>query len=399
MTSDDRIVPPAWMAGSASTAIFAALGQDRARFVGGCVRDAIIGEQPKDIDIATVLEPPAAIAALTGAGIRVVPTGLDHGTVTAVMAGSHFEITSLRRDVSTDGRHAVVAFTTDWREDAGRRDFTINAMYATAEGEIFDPTGGRADLAAGQVRFVGDAARRIAEDHLRALRYFRFYTRYQRGAPDAAAIAAIRRGADFTRLSGERISGELVRLMEADDPRPGLRLMAELGVLAALLGPDTELAATLAVIDTERALSVSDPWRRLAALLPRVPQRILALAEQLRLSRRESDRCLAVAATVGLDLSTAKARRLAFYRHGTEVALDCAFLDGDRTLIKAVMAESANWLRPRLPVGGDDAKVAGIATGKAIGEALQAVEDWWVTGDFQADRAACLRQLQIVAGQ
>ncbi|TDG04026.1 CCA tRNA nucleotidyltransferase, partial [Paracraurococcus ruber] len=236
-----------------------------ARAVGGAVRDALAGRPVQDVDVAAPLPPDAIAAALRAAGLKVFETGLAHGTVTAVLDHEPVEVTSLRRDVVTDGRHAEVAWTTDWREDAARRDFTINALSLTADGDLFDYFGGRADLAAGRVRFVGDPATRLAEDYLRALRFFRFQARYGRGAPDAAALAAIRAAVPgLARLSAERVWMELKRLLAAPDPRDALGLMAATGVLGAVLpeGVAQDILAALL-----RAGAPADPVLRMAALV------------------------------------------------------------------------------------------------------------------------------------
>ena len=230
-----RIDPlPEFLADDALRDVLAAV--PRARMAGGCVRDALLGRQVADIDLATPDPPAVVMAALVAAGLKAVPTGLSHGTVTAVARHRGFEITTLRRDVATDGRHAVVAFTDDWRADAGRRDFTINAMSMTVDGAVFDYFGGLADLAAGRVRFVGVAAERIGEDYLRVLRFFRFFARYGRGAADEAALAAIRAGvAGLGRLSVERVWGEIKRILVGPRPAEILGLMRECGVLGAVL--------------------------------------------------------------------------------------------------------------------------------------------------------------------
>src|SRR5665213_1315156 len=225
-----------WMSEAATRAVMAALGDGNARFVGGCVRDALLGRPVLDIDIATKLPPDEVTRRLEAAGIRAVPTGLAHGTVTAVLKPRHFEITTLRRDVETFGRHARVAFTDDWAEDAGRRDFTMNALYLGADGAVFDPIGGLADLRTGYVRFVGDAGRRIDEDVLRLLRFYRFYAHYGKGEADEAARDAARERAPLLpSLSAERVAAEMLKLLAAPDPLPVLALMREDGVLAQML--------------------------------------------------------------------------------------------------------------------------------------------------------------------
>ncbi len=268
-----HIRPPEFLADPRLRAVLTALPE--ARVVGGAVRDALaerpIADPGADIDLATPRPPHDIVRALTKAGIRAVPTGISHGTVTAVIGGRGFEVTTLRRDVETDGRHASVAFTEDWRVDAARRDFTINAMSMTADGAVFDYFNGIADLHAGAVRFVGDAATRIAEDYLRILRFFRFHARYGTGAPDPAALAAIRAGVGgLAILSVERVWSELQRILAAPDPSGAVALMAELGVLAAVLpeGADPGKLARLVA-----AGAPADPILRLAALLTGTPRR------------------------------------------------------------------------------------------------------------------------------
>ena len=284
-----RIDPPAFLAEPALAAVMAALPE--ARVVGGAVRDALAGRAVAEVDLATPRTPEQVTEALQAAGMRAVPTGLDHGTVTALSDGRGFEVTTLRRDVETDGRHAVVAFTDDWRADAARRDFTINAMSLTRAGEVFDYFGGIGDLRAGILRFVGDPATRIAEDYLRILRYFRFFARYAGGPADPAALAAIRAGVPgLAGLSVERVWSELARILSAPDPRAAVDLMAELGVLAAVLPEGADPARLARLVEADAPV---DPLLRLAALLTGDPA---ALAARLRLSAAERDRLVALRA-------------------------------------------------------------------------------------------------------
>ncbi|NKC34359.1 CCA tRNA nucleotidyltransferase, partial [Falsiroseomonas selenitidurans] len=260
-----EIDPPGFLASGAPAAVLAAL--PGARAVGGCVRDALAGRAVHDVDVAAPLPPEAIAQRLREAGLKVFETGLAHGTVTAVLDHQPVEVTALRRDLATDGRHAEVAWTTDWREDAARRDFTFNAMSMDAAGRLWDYFDGRADLEAGRVRFVGDAATRLREDYLRALRFFRFWARYGRGAPDAAALAAIGGAVEGlrARIAPERIWMELKRLLEVADPVEALALMRQAGLLAAVLpeaGPLGPLRALLA------CAAPAAPLLRLAALLP-----------------------------------------------------------------------------------------------------------------------------------
>ena len=222
--------------------------------MGGAVRDDLLGRPVADVDFASPLSPAAVITRLAAAGIRTVPTGLAHGTVTAIIGARGFEITTLRRDIETDGRHAVVAFTDDWEKDAARRDFTINAMSMAADGKVYDYFGGRADLLAGKVRFVGNAAARISEDYLRVLRYFRFFARYSKGEPDAGAVSAITRLRDgVNRLSVERVWSELKYILSADDPSMALGIMQSTGVLELIIPEGSDVAAANRLVSARRA--------------------------------------------------------------------------------------------------------------------------------------------------
>ncbi|WP_149539812.1 CCA tRNA nucleotidyltransferase [Siccirubricoccus phaeus] len=402
-----RIQPPATLAAGAPAAVLAAL--PGARAVGGAVRDTLAGRPIQDVDIAVPLPPEAAAQRLRAAGLKVFETGLAHGTVTAVLGGQPVEVTSLRRDVVTDGRHAEVAWTTDWREDAARRDFTINAMSLSAAGELWDYFGGAEDLAAGQVRFVGDPATRLAEDYLRALRFFRFQARYGRGAPDAAAVAAIRDAVPgLARLSVERVWMELKRLLAAPEPGAALALMAKTGVLTSphVLGEGCDLPRL------QRLLALGAPLRvmlRLAALAPMGQPGgpagwAAALATRLKLSAEERLALLRRAGAVpppAPELEGAALRRWLFTAAGegkADPALpeDLAWLaeaaDGaDRAALRARLAATPV---PVFPLQGRDALALGMAPGAAMGRALQAVRAWWLEGGCTADHAACLEELR-----
>lgn len=390
-----RIDLPSWLTEAPVQRICAAIGGGR--FVGGAVRDTLLGRPIGDLDLATPLEPQAVMARLAAAHIKAIPTGLAHGTITAVADGTVIEVTTLRRDVETDGRHAIVAFTDDWAEDAARRDFTMNALYLDAEGDVWDPVGGLDDCLAGRVRFVGDPNARIAEDFLRLLRFYRFQAHYGRGPADEAARAACRTGRPgLARLAGERIRVELLKLLSAPDPVPVLRLMVEDGILPALLGVEAAIDRLAAMLPFE---PVPDPLRRLAALIPDGPA---DLAGRLKLSVKERDRLVALTAREPpLDPNADdRAQRRLLYRIGIEIFRD-------RVLIEASTAEpdrvpllltlAAAWPNPHLPVGGADALALGFESGRAVGEALRAVEEWWIAGDFTATRAACLERLAALA--
>jgi poly(A) polymerase len=315
--------------------------------------------------------------------LKVVPTGIAHGTVTAVSKGRPYEITTLRRDVSTDGRNATVAFTDDWAEDAARRDFRLNALYADANGQVFDPTGqGVDDAREGRIVFVGEPETRIREDYLRILRFFRFFAWYGRGEPDAAGLKAC---ADLSegmvRLSAERVSKELLKLLAAPDPRPALRAMVETGVLARILPEAGEVAAFEVMVGLS-----DDPALRLSALLASEPIQVETAARRLRLPNAMRDRLLA-AAGGEVDLRTdARSARALIYRLGKPTFHDRvlrAEARSNRPGAGAGLLELADlWPVPRLPVGGRQVAAAGLAAGPLTGQVLAAFEDGWIADDF-----------------
>jgi poly(A) polymerase len=400
-----RVLPPhPWITAPQTAAVLDALeaagGPDCARFVGGCVRNTLMGAEVADVDIATVLVPEAVIAALEAKGLRAIPTGVEHGTVTAVVDHEPYEITSLRRDVETDGRRAVVAFSTDWAEDAQRRDFRLNALYADRAGAIHDYVGGGVeDALAGRIVFVGDADTRIREDYLRILRFFRFFAWYGRGEPDAEGLAACARlREEVTSLSAERISKELLKLFEAPDPRPAAAFMAEAGVLERVVPAPLNFPRFEAMVALD-----PDPVLRLSALLPDDPRTVGRLAERLRLSNAQRDRLLAALpweTRVDLDL-TAHEARAAVYRLGHAAFVDRvkrAWAEAPHEGARAggLLALAAGWTRPRFPLGGADAMAAGVPRGPDVGRLLRAVEDWWVEQDFPED--GLQERLKAMAG-
>jgi poly(A) polymerase/tRNA nucleotidyltransferase (CCA-adding enzyme) len=328
--------------------------------------------------------------ALQAAGLRSVPTGLGHGTVTALSGGHGFEVTTLRRDVETDGRHAVVAFTDDWRADAARRDFTINAMSMTRAGEVFDYFGGIGDLRAGILRFVGDPAIRIAEDYLRILRYFRFFTRYAGGPADPAALEAIRAGVPgLASLSVERVWSELAQILSAPDPRTAVGLMAELDVLAALLPEGADGAGLARLIVAGAPL---DPLLRLAALLT---GDAAALAARLRLSGAERDRLVALrTGPVPRPSDDDAALRRLLADEAREVLVDRTWLAcGGGPEWAALRARLAAIPRPVFPLEGRDVLALGEPEGPHVGALLRAVRQWWLDGGCVANKEACRTEL------
>ena len=412
--SRSRIAPPPWLEEEATQAVLAALaaGGAEARFVGGAVRGALLAgpgtDAADEIDIATPAAPDRVVALLRQAGIKVVPTGLAHGTVTAVVPPRRFEITTLRRDVETDGRHARVAFDADWSEDAARRDFTINAIFLGRDGTLYDPVGGLADLAAGRVRFVGDPATRIAEDVLRLLRYYRFEARFGAAKParakaagDAAARAACRAAAHLLPgLSAERVAHELVRLLESPGALAAFEMMREDGVLAVVLPEARRLDRLGAMIAAEPE---PDPLRRLAALVEVDRGGAAALAQRLRFANAWRDRLQRLAPPWRLDPEgDRRTRRRALYRLGAEDFRDLALLlaaDGKiaRDRLAELLALAKAWTPPVFPLAGRDVTALGLPPGERIGRLLAEVKDWWEAEDFAPDRGQCLAYLKEVA--
>jgi poly(A) polymerase len=379
----------AWQRREGMRPLLAALGAKvgDTRYVGGCVRDTLLGLAVSDVDLATRLPPQEVMERLGKARIKAVPTGLAHGTVTAVVTGKPVEVTTLRRDVATDGRRATIAYTDDWREDAARRDFTINALLADPLTlRIFDYFGGEADLEARRVRFIGDPLTRIAEDHLRILRFFRFFARFGEGDPDPAALeACAARANDLMALSRERIADELTKLLALPEPVAAIRLMVGRGILKPVLPeiePDgVERLASLVRREAE-AGAAPHPLRRLAALLPADGDKAAAVAARLRLSNRSAKR-LTAAAMRGPD--DAQPPEMLAFRIGADEAVDRILLgDGE----PGAMAALAGWQRPRLRIGGGDLIAMGLAAGPVVARTLQAIEREWAEAGFPPEAAA-----------
>jgi poly(A) polymerase len=393
MEITDRLAPQDWMIAPETLAVVAALTADGAevRFVGGCVRDAVLGRQVNDVDIATPDRPETVMALIERAGLKAVPTGLAHGTVTAVSGHRPYEVTTLRHDVETYGRHAKVAFTGDWAADAARRDLTINALFCAPDGRLYDYTGGLADLRSGRVRFVGAANQRIAEDYLRLLRFFRFHAHYGQGAPDAEAVAAAAEAAPrLVQLSGERVRGELFRLLEAPDPVPVLRVMADNRILAAELPEARDLDSLLL---------------RLAAWLTADAAGARSVALRLRLSNAERDRLVGLIApepAADPGMSRDELRR-ALYRLGPARVLDLLRLavvrSGSGEGFEAALAEVAAWRPVSFPLKGRDLRARGLPRSPRLGRLLAALEAWWIDHDFGPDREACLAELDSWLGE
>lgn len=400
-----------WLTQPRTVRLFDALlqGGGEARFVGGCVRNALLKTDVSDIDIATTILPEDVAARLSAAGINVVPTGIAHGTVTAIVDHQPFEITTLRRDVTTDGRRATVAFTTDWAEDAGRRDFTFNALYATREGEVIDLTGGLADLAARKVRFIGDATQRIKEDYLRILRFFRFHAWYGTGELDAEGLKACADNKDgIAMLSGERIHAEFLKLLASRDPVPALRAMAATGILGEILpgALDIERLARLVELEETHLFSEPDAVLRLAALIAGGPaERRLGLARRLRFSNAEAARLTEIDRSDVKIISYLSIRevRRALYRLTPAVFKDKVMLGwaADRKQSnapqwRALLALADSWQRPELGLTGHEVMAAGVPNGPEIGRVMAEVEEWWIDADFTDDKFSVIERLKAI---
>ncbi len=370
------------------------LGAKTARYVGGAVRDALLGRLVTDIDVATTLSPAAVMERLEKAGITTVPTGLSHGTVSARLAHRTIEITTLRRDIDTDGRHARVALIDDWDEDARRRDFTINALYLDQAGKLYDPVGGLADLRAGRVRFIGNPEARIGEDALRLLRFYRFFAHYGSGAADSDARAACRKLAVLaTRLSSERVRTELMKLLSAPNPVPALQMMAADGLLAAILPEAVRFDRLARLIAVEPA---PDALRRLAALVAIDKPGATALARRLGLTKDERSRLEGLAAPAwAIDVNAGETQqRRALFKLGRARYRDLVLLSGDAAQVPRLLAMADALAIPSFPLKGADVVALGVSSGPDISRWLAAIEDWWENRDYAPNRDCCLAELR-----
>lgn len=415
--SDETIAGRApWLTEPGLQALLAALarGGEEARVAGGAVRNALMGQGVTDIDIATTTVPDETIARARAAGFKAIPTGYEHGTVTVVASGKPYEVTTLRDDVETFGRHARVVFGTDWKRDAERRDFTINALYAEADGRVVDLVGGLDDIAARRLRFIGEAEQRIREDYLRILRFFRFFAWYGDGRPDADGLkAATRLKAGLAGLSAERVWSELKKLLSAPDPSRALLWMRQTGVLTAVL-PESEkwgIDGIHPLAETEKALGwPADPMLRLMAMVPPDAARLEAMASRLRMSKAETAALVAWARSPAPDpqMKHGDFEKL-LYRSGAQglVARLRLALAGARARAgedaEALMAAAGwrrlldilqGWKRPAFPVGGADLIAHGIKPGKEMGEKLSALERRWIESGFRLSREELLDEAQ-----
>jgi tRNA nucleotidyltransferase/poly(A) polymerase len=397
-----------WLRAPAVAGVFSLLDRDgeEARIAGGAVRNALMGLPITDIDFATTATPDAVEQRAAKSGVKSVPTGREHGTITLICHGRPFEVTTLREDIETDGRRAVVRFGRDWAQDARRRDFTINALFLSADGTVHDPIGGYPDILARRVRFIGNGDQRILEDRLRILRFFRFHAQIESGALDPAGLAACIRARDGLRdLSAERIGQEMRKLVVAPVAPATVEIMQDAGILPVVLGGVGYLARFRKLADAETAVGVEPVFaRRLAALGCRIEEDVARLAHRMRLSNHERGRmgtALLAAKTVRPDFDERDARA-ALHRLGAD-----AFRDG---LLLAAAEQGApdsriqrlhelpdRWSAPAFPVDGGDVMAAGVPAGPAVGEYLRRLENWWIAQDFQPDLEALKRELRRIA--
>jgi poly(A) polymerase len=405
-------VAAAWLRDAPLRDVLAALDGDgeEARIVGGAVRNALLGEPHGDIDIATTALPREVIRRVEAAGFKAVPTGVEHGTVTIVAAGQPFEVTTLREDVETFGRHATVVFGRDWKRDAERRDFTINALSLSRDGTVHDYVGGFADIEARRVRFIGDAARRIAEDYLRILRFFRFHAAYGEGTPDPEGLAACIEGrAGLEQLSRERVRMEMVKLLVAKHAVPTLALMTETGLLEQVLGGVVLLASCANMAKLEAALALAaDPVRRLGALAVSVIEDAERLRERLRLTNAEYER-LASMADGWWQISTSWSEheaRVLLYRLGGARFTDRVLLAWTRApqgaadpTWHALATLPARWSAPAFPLKAADFIARGVPKGPRLGAALAAAEEAWIAAGFPADAPAVVAIADAAASE
>lgn len=403
-----------WLSDEPLQRLLAALseGDDEARIAGGAVRNALLGTGVSDIDIASTTLPEETVRRAEAAGFKAIPTGAEHGTITVIASGRPFEVTTLRSDIETDGRRAKVAFGRDWRRDAERRDFTINALYADAAGTVIDHVGGVTDIESRTLRFIGDAEARIREDYLRILRFFRFFAWYGAGRPDADGLRACARLKDgLERLSSERVWTEMKKLLGAPDPSRALLWMRQSGVLTKVL-PESEKWGIDAIHGLVRAGAdlgwPPDAMLRLESLIPPDAERVAALAERMKLSKAEAERLVAWASTPRVDpAATESALAKMLYRGDRQAFVDRLRLDlagarwraeqDDKALLEAggysrLLRFAEKWQKPIFPIKGGDLLALGTAKGPEIGALLGELETHWVETGFTLPRDALLER-------
>jgi poly(A) polymerase len=400
MTAAAQLENAAWLKDDAIARLLALLDRDgeEARVVGGAVRNALMQLPFHEIDVATTAEPAEVVRRVEAAGLKAIPTGVEHGTVTVVVGGRPFEVTTLRVDVETFGRKAKVVFGRDWKADAERRDFTINALSVSADGKIYDYVGGLDDIAAHRVRFIGDPSARIAEDYLRILRFFRFHAWYGQGAPDATGLhACIAARAGLDALSRERVRMELLKLLLAPHATPTLATMAETGILGTVIGGVPLLASFENMAKVETAIGAApDPVQRLGALGVAVHEDAERLTQRFRLSNAEFERLRALDPWWRISpVAGDKAARALLYHLGPQSFIDRVLLAWSRSDAGAANGDwqklatlPMRWSAPDFPLKSADFTRRGIAAGPVLGNALRAAKEAWIAADFPADAAA-----------
>jgi poly(A) polymerase len=401
-----RLADAPWLTRRETQAVFAALaaGGHESRAVGGVVRNALLGRPVADVDIATTAPPAEVMRLAEAAGFKALPTGIAHGTVTLVVDHLPFEVTTLREDVETYGRHATVAFIADWAADARRRDFTMNALYCAVDGTVHDPLGGYPDLAAGRVRFIGDATARIREDYLRILRFFRFHAEYGRGPLDRdGLLAAVRERHGLAGLSGERVRQELMRLLSAAGAVAAVEAMLDHGLVTGLLPVAPRPGLFRKLVEVEQAQGLApDAVLRLAAFAVEIPEDAERLRNRLRLSNDEFTAFLAAASrSPSIGPATGEsAAKAALYRLGAARYRDRVLVSWARSAcsprhpeLRSLLGLSERWTAPRLPVTGVDVVARGVPPGPRVGEILRALEERWIAAGFAPDRQELLEEL------
>ena len=410
-------VPPLpiqkWMTKKSTSEVIEALTRmgDEARFVGGCVRDTLVGKvEPENIDIATPIRPQDIQRLLKDSGLTQIPTGIEHGTITAVVDGEVFEITTLRADTQTDGRHAVVKYTDSWELDAQRRDFTINSIYCDPRGNLFDPMGGIDDLKNNKIRFIGDPEKRISEDLLRILRYFRFKAVFNNVESDNTTLAACRKFAPhLQKLSGERIYSELLKLLASRDPIPSLTQCRDCKVIDHLFGSapsDAKLAALKNLIEYEKECGDHDPIRRLFIFF-QGNKDLRKFARRLKLSKTTETRLKRINSTSNLFPTASKEHDLykILYKNGKQLFLDnllttsANFPERMPSNWISLVKMAHTWVPPRCPISGADVLALGIPEGPLVGQMVTQAETWWVDTNFKASRRETLAHLTALSKQ
>lgn len=406
-TAPKSLASAPWLTADAVQAVFTALGQDgdEVRVVGGAVRNALLGAEVMDVDFATTATPDRVAALAEGAGFKAVPTGVEHGTLTLVVDGRGFEVTTLREDVETDGRRAVVRFGRDWLADARRRDFTVNALYVDADGTVFDPLNAYDDLATGRIRFIGKADDRIAEDRLRILRFFRFHAQYGKGDLDRNGLSASIRGRDGIRaLSVERIGREMRQLVVAGGALTVLTAMQDAGILPIILGGIGYLASFRRLEELEMATrTAATVPLRFAALGCRIDEDVVRLVERMRLTNAERDRMRSAVGAISGFLARPDRRqaRVMLYRLGEQTYRDAAALAfawgegaADDPFWRDLLALPSLWQAPTFPLAGRDVIAEAQLRGRIVGRLIKELEAWWIENDFRPDESALRRRLQ-----